>query len=995
MTAPDPPAGPDDVTTSPSAPADTPADSLVTPPVPRATPPDSPTGRPSGLASGPAASPSHGIPDAPARDPECDRSHGRTPVRLDHLADGAIRVELAGESNPATTARVVALARAIRDEDIPGILDVLPAYVTVVVTLDPAVADPDVIATAVVRLADAVAANPDVSAREVTLPVTYGGPDGPDLDDVARHVGLAPAEVIARHAGETYTVACLGFAPGFPFLLGLPADLATPRLTSPRTTTPVGSVAIGGVQTGVYPLATPGGWRIIGRTPVTLFDPLAPDPFLLAPGDHLRFAPVGAGTAAAIAADPDPRRAATIVTDTSPGLPGPSAPSVEPGPAAGPDRGPRATASPDAGIDPAAHDGELGTVTAHDPLAGMATAPISAAGATVGLAGATTPRSDPGQGPGVAVGPRASGRDPRAGLAAGAAAESMGTIVPLTTSSTSPSSFAVLDGGLLTTVQDLGRPGLEHLGVSAGGAVDRTALRLGNLLAGNDPGAAGLEITLTGPRLRLDAGRGTGAVVVVAGADLGATIDGQPLPPWRPAPVSPGGEVAFRPGGGSGGGARAYLCVAGGFDLPAVLGGRATDLTGRFGGLAGRALRAGDALPIGTGHLPPDHLLRHRLAVAPPSLDDPARLAVVLGPQRHRFTDDGVAALLGGTFVASTRADRLGIRLTGPEVTLAAGADMLSEGIAPGAIQVPGDGQPIALLRARQTVGGYPKVATVITAGLDRLAQVRPGDPVTFEVVDRHEARRRALTAHARWRAPIREDRPVQGVGWASGGDAPTVAAAGDAVETSGPRTDEADRRAFMDRPGSPPTPDHGGPGHPDTPVRRDPPDAPAGIGPPSIGAWDPDGVVRVIRAAREAGLRELRLRIGDLEVELRRDDDMSGADGVATTAPVPRSTRSADPHLPADASTAAPASLVVRAPVLGLFYRRPSPAEEPFVAVGQIVTAGQTIGLIEVMKTFHEVTAEAAGTVAAFLVEDGQFVEYGTPLVDIDPVPDARDAGA
>ncbi|MDQ3513762.1 MAG: 5-oxoprolinase subunit PxpB [Chloroflexota bacterium] len=947
MTAPDSPAGPDGLPATPSDPPAGTTDSPATLPGALASPSGSAADRPSSLM----AAPPDGAPPDPGTNSPPDSAHDRTPVRIDHLADGAIRVEVAGEASPLATARVVALARAIREDDLPGVLDILPAYVTVVVIFDPATADPEAIESAVVRLASTLPETASTPAREVTLPVAYGGEDGPDLDDVARHVGLSPAAVVTRHAGETYTVACLGFAPGFPFLLGLPPDLATPRLTSPRTTTPVGSVAIGGVQTGVYPLATPGGWRIIGRTPVPLFDPAVADPFLLRPGDRLRFDPVEAATADAIAAQPDPLRAATVLWGI------PDVPDV-------PDLPGTALVAPTA--DSVARHG------AGAPAGGEAV-----------VATDPTTRVRPGP-PGAAADP-----DSRAitgpGQVAGHVPGTMATGDRLIPVGAVAGSFAVLEGGLLTTVQDLGRPGLEHLGVSAGGAVDRTALRLGNLLAGNDPAAAGLEITLAGPRLRLDAD--AGAVVVVAGADLGATVDGQSLPPWRPALVPPGGEIAFRSGGGAG--ARAYLCVAGGFDLPAVLSSRATDLTGRFGGLDGRALLTGDALPIGAKALPPDRLLRRRLTGAPPSLDAPARLAVVLGPQRHRFTGEGVAALLGGTFTASTRSDRMGVRLTGPAVTLAAGADMLSEGIAPGTIQVPGDGQPIALLRARQTVGGYPKVATVVTADLDRLAQVRPGDPVSFEAVDRHEARRRALAAHARWQDPIRDDpRPVQGIGRLPGRDAP-----GNAVVDApavGPGERDGDRMA---PPRPPHAPDQDRSPSPAGPDGQDIGGPPAPVAPAPMRAWDPDGVVRVIRAAREAGVRSLRLRIGDLEVELRRDDGdsheaaPSAAPGRSPGTGLPAHVgRTGDPAPGDDHPVATPPGpAVVRAPLLGLFYRRPSPADEPFVAVGQPVAVGQTIGLIEVMKTFNEVTADVAGTVAAFLVEDGQFVEYGAPLVEID----------
>ena len=221
------------------------------------------------------------------------------------LAEAALLVDFGGGPDPATTARVVALtaaldAAAARGE-LLGLLDLVPAYTTVLLTLDPSRADPAAVVPAVERLAAETGLGTTAATRTVTLPVVYGGEGGPDLADVAAHAGLDPTEVAARHAAGSYLVACLGFSPGFAFLLGLPPELATPRLTSPRTRVPVGSVGIGGAQTGVYPLETPGGWRLIGRTGVRLFDPAAADPFLLRVGDRVRFAAVSSWEQAAAA----------------------------------------------------------------------------------------------------------------------------------------------------------------------------------------------------------------------------------------------------------------------------------------------------------------------------------------------------------------------------------------------------------------------------------------------------------------------------------------------------------------------------------------------------------------------------------------------------------------------------------------------------------------------------------------------------------------------
>ncbi|HEV2106642.1 MAG TPA: 5-oxoprolinase subunit PxpB [Thermomicrobiales bacterium] len=732
-------------------------------------------------------------------------------IKIQHLADSALRVELVTESGPAATARVVGLTTALERAEPPGLLDLLPSYVALVVTFDPVAADPDELEALILRLAGDLPDHPATVGRRITLPVVYGGEAGPDLVGVAEHTGLSAEEVIARHAGADYLVACLGFAPGFPFLMGLPPELATPRLTSPRTSTPAGSVAIGGEQTGVYPLDTPGGWRVIGRTPVPLFDLSEDDPFLMRAGDTLRFDPTTPETAAEIASSSSKRRYAAIVL--------PEGVNEHPLPA------PPCAARPEVA-----------------------------------------------------------------------------------------STVRVVEPGLLTTVQDLGRPGLERFGVTRGGAVDRRALILGNRLVGNDPNAAALEITLSGPRLAFD----SPMAIALAGTDLGATLDGQALPIWQPVLAPAGSELAF--GAPAGHGARAYLCVAGGIAVPTVLGSRATDLTGHFGGIEGRPLRAGDQIPIGPPPGSLEMLLRRRLSQEPPGQAAAVELRVVLGPQQHRFTDAGIAALLEGVFTASTKADRMGVRLQGPAVELSHGADMLSEGIAPGTVQVPGDGQPIALLTPRQTVGGYPKIATIVSADLDRLAQVRPGNTVTFTAVDVSEARRLALAYHA-----------------TLGDDAVTIAASVTPGWTSSTQSAQCEGK----------------------------------MGQTERIAWDPEGVVRVIEAAQAAGVTALRLEVDGLVVDLQR-----GTQGAAFQP------HSDVPLTETSASEQEPEAGIVRAPMLGIFYRKSSPDAPPFVEPGETVEAGQTLGLIEVMKTYHEVTAPSGGTIAEFLAEDGAFVEYNQPLV-------------
>lgn len=219
------------------------------------------------------------------------------------LAESGLLVELPDRIDPTIVDRVMVLTAAIERAEPPGLVDVVPSYRTILLAFDPELTDGAVLSAVVRELARGARVQPAVPGREVTIPVVYGGELGPDLADVAAQAGLAPGQVWARHAAAAYRVACMGFAPGFGFLVGLPPELATPRRTTPRTRVPAGSVAIGGAQTGVYPAALPGGWNIIGRTPVTMFDVARAEPFLLQPGDSVRFQPIAMEEYEALRAD--------------------------------------------------------------------------------------------------------------------------------------------------------------------------------------------------------------------------------------------------------------------------------------------------------------------------------------------------------------------------------------------------------------------------------------------------------------------------------------------------------------------------------------------------------------------------------------------------------------------------------------------------------------------------------------------------------------------
>ena len=320
---------------------------------------------------------------------------------------------------------------------------------------------------------------------------------------------------------------------------------------------------------------------------------------------------------------------------------------------------------------------------------------------------------------------------------------------------TSEATFVVIDPGLLTTIQDAGRPNLGHLGVPLAGACDPTALAVANLLVGNRPDAPALECTVVGPELRAV----RGVVIGLAGADLGAVVrpSGRRLDALAAHRVEAGEQLAL-PGGNAeaGRGVRAYLAVPGGFDIRSVLGSASTSLVGGFGGLEGRPLRAGDEL-VAAGPLVDDlRLARHRWPADLIRMTPTDPVAILAGPAASTF--GGRAALemlIATTWRVAPASDRRGLRLEGPALPLDVPSDGPSHGVPIGTIQVTPSGLPMVLLQDAGPTGGYPVLAVVATASRSIVGQARPGASITFRLVDEASAReaererRRALAEGA------------------------------------------------------------------------------------------------------------------------------------------------------------------------------------------------------------------------------------------------------
>ena len=306
----------------------------------------------------------------------------------------------------------------------------------------------------------------------------------------------------------------------------------------------------------------------------------------------------------------------------------------------------------------------------------------------------------------------------------------------------------ILDAGPQTTVQDLGRTGRMRYGIPPSGPVDRFAFVLANRLLGNPDTAAALECTLMGPRFELTAA----GAIAVTGADMPVTVNGQDAPGWATIAVKSGDVVKL---GAARRGVRSYVGFAGGLDVPLVLGSRATYLRGRIGGLQGRALRKGDELAIlPSGSVNPRRVARRDI----PDYTGEPTVRAVLGPQADRFTQEGLRALFGGRYEVLPQSDRMGSRLRGPRIEHARGHDIISDGIALGSIQVPGDGQPIVLLVDRQSTGGYTKAATICSSDIWRVGQARPGQWLRFQSIDVEEAHRLLRESDTALEAAVREE---------------------------------------------------------------------------------------------------------------------------------------------------------------------------------------------------------------------------------------------
>lgn len=590
-------------------------------------------------------------------------------MRILPVGDSALLVEL------GLLADVLALFQGMAGRRLSGVTEVVPAARTLLVRFDAAAVSALQVTDWLRGLSRQIAEGDADAIRSlspghrVEIPVRY---TGEDLDEVADMLGLSPAQVIERHTGRDYLAAFAGFAPGFVYLTGGdPCFDGMPRRAVPRTRVPAGSVAIGGDFSAVYPSDSPGGWRLLGVTPLRMWDLGRDEPALVQPGFGVRFRDL-------------------------------AAPEAHYSLPAGPDD---ATGSPAHGSD------------------------LASGGEAFASAGAAEPvRRDGGH---------SSSEKPLAEVFDAAPGQTW---------------FEVLTPGPQTLLQDLGRPGMTALGISGSGALDPASMEAANRLVGNPPDVAVLENAWGGLAVVCHGH----AVVAVAGAPAPVVLT---TASGMRVPAAAGSCLVMEEGqtlrlGRPRAGMRCYVAVRGGWDVPPVLGSRATDM---LAGIGPDALRKGSRLKVGRavgGHRRADRpgatatetlnpAIRgagsvggaSNRAVQFPVPGDVVCLDIILGPRDDWFDAVALDRLRQQEWTVTPQSNRVGLRLEGERpLTRARPGELPSEGMVAGAIEVPPSGQPVLFLADHPLTGGYPVIAVVADRDLGKLAQVSPGVRLKFRV---------------------------------------------------------------------------------------------------------------------------------------------------------------------------------------------------------------------------------------------------------------------
>ena len=680
------------------------------------------------------------------------------------VSDTVISVELGDEISPQLYDRVVTLTRLLEKHDeqnMPALLETVPGYRSVMVEYDPLRADAQQMLEWLVGIVRSVSrqdsepqdarlqsaeplgaeplgaeplekvpqqeASSGISqqgsgpyhagdaGKTVDIPVCYGGVYGPDLPALARETGLSEQQVIALHSAGLYPVYMMGFMPGFLYLGGMDQRLDTPRLDTPRIATPAGSVGIAGGQTGIYPLTSPGGWRIIGRTPLRLFDTSRPQPFLLATGDRVRFMPIDeaefTGIEEAAVAERERRGSNTEAAKASGG-------------------GARGHGVAVGTVDFGEHSEHNGSSILSDTLTDTLPAPTMLRIVNKGM---LTTIQDGGRRGYQRFGVPVSG--PMDWFAFRLANLLVGNVPGAPNAPNSPRVPNTPCGPNAPNT-----PGVPD--------------------TPNAPGAPTLEVTIRGPAVEVV----EDCWFAVCGATFSLKLNGQAVPMNSRVFAAAGSLLEM---GYATAGARGYVAFTGGIKVAPTLGSASTCPQAGLGGLdgSGQPLKDGDLLALDSPGLavspldPAANLLSPALIPPCPASADndkcqpqfragflPAysgspRVRMVVTARDDQFAPQALEVLTAGSYTVGADSNRMGYRLEGAAVPYAPGCDgnILSEGVTMGCIQVVG-GQPLVLMADCQTTGGYARIGAVIKADLPLVAQLRPGDKLGFEVVSLKEA---------------------------------------------------------------------------------------------------------------------------------------------------------------------------------------------------------------------------------------------------------------
>ncbi len=547
------------------------------------------------------------------------------------LGDSALTICFGDEIAPQINDNVLKAAESIEALDLSGLFELIPTYCTLMIHYNKQVYSFAKISKILSELlGDLPEKFGTAWGRNIEIPVCYGGELGPDIENVAKHTKLSEDEVVRLHSEAEYRVYMLGFLAGFPYLGGLNPKLETPRLDSPRTKIEAGSVGIAGKQTGAYSIASPGGWQLIGRTPIKLYDIRRPKPALLQAGDRVRFKPIN-------------------------------------------------------------FDEYQELVQSFEEENGDSS-PI---------------------------------------YSKESSKERIEEIEERERKAEECAAFTVKNAGFLTTIQDQGRNGYRSMGVSVSGAMDKASAALANMLIGNSYKEAVLECMAMGPVLSFS----KDTQIAITGAGTTPKINGVEVKEYKAIKINAGDELSFGPVTQ---GMFIYIAFENGIDVPKELGSRSTHMRTQMGGLEGRKLVKGDCLflrkPFNKTSVKNREEDFGKILSFRTVWHKEITLRVIPDRFESRFTKKGIDTFYSSQYTVSTSCDRMGYRLEGEKIEHIDGADIITDVVIMGSVQITPKGQPIIMMADCQTTGGYTRIGNIISEDLPKLAQCTPGCKIKFEL---------------------------------------------------------------------------------------------------------------------------------------------------------------------------------------------------------------------------------------------------------------------